>query len=61
MDGGEKITSGLVRGGCDCPELLELAEKILDQVPWLVEVLVIKTLGRAMAFRGYDRSLAGSG
>ena len=44
MDGGEKITSGLVIAGCDGSELLKLAEKVLDQVSCLVQVLVIKLL-----------------
>lgn len=61
MDSGEKITRGLVVAGCDGSELLELAKEILDQMACLVEVLVIKALVRAMAFRRYDRSLAGSG
>lgn len=61
MDSGEKITSGLVVTGCDGSELLELAEEILDQMACLVEVLVIKSLVRAMAFRRYDCSLAGPG
>ena len=59
MNGCEKITSGLVVAGCDGSELLELAEKILDQVSCLVQVLVIKPLVCAMAFRRYDRGLAG--
>lgn len=59
MDGGEKITSGLVVTGCDGSELLELAEKILDQVSCLVEVLVIKSLVYTMAFRRDNRGLAG--
>ena len=61
MDGGEKITSGLVIAGCDSSELLELAEKILDEVSCLVQVLVIKALVRAMALRRYDRGLADLG
>ena len=61
MDGGEKITSGFVIAGGDGSELLELTEEILDQMPCLVEVLVIEPLARAVAFRRYDRGLAGPG
>ena len=61
MNGGEKSTRSLVVAGCDGSELLELAEKILDQVSCLVQVLVTQSLVRAMAFRRYDRGLAGPG
>jgi hypothetical protein len=61
MDGGEKIASGLVIAGFDGSELLELAEKILDQMACLVQVFVIKSLARAMAFRRYDRGFASPG
>lgn len=61
MNGGEKITSGLVIAGCDGSELLELAKEILDQVSCLVQVFVIKPLVRTMAFRRDDRGLAGPG
>ena len=61
MDGGEKITSGLVIAGCDGAELFKLAEEILNEVSCLVQMLVIKPLVRAMAFRRYDRGLAGPG
>jgi hypothetical protein len=57
MDGSQKVTSCLVIAGCNGSELLELTEIILDQMPLLVHVLVIKSLVRAMAFRRYDRGL----
>lgn len=37
MDGGKEIPGGFVVAGCDRPELLELAEEILDQVALFVE------------------------
>ena len=37
MDGGKEISGGFVIAGCDRPELLELAEKILDQATLFVE------------------------
>lgn len=61
MNGGEKITSGLVIAGCNGSELLKLAEEILNEVSCLVRVLIIAPLVRAMAFRRYDCSLAGPG
>ena len=51
MNGDEKIASGLVIAGCNGSELLELAKKNFDQVSCLVQLLVIKPLVRAMAFR----------
>ena len=61
MDGGEKITSGLVIAGGNGSELLEFAEKILDQMPCLVQVFVIEPLVRARTFGRNDCCLAGSG
>ena len=58
MDGREKITCGLVIAGCNGSELLELIEKILDQVTCLVPVFVINSFVRAMASRRYERSFA---
>jgi hypothetical protein len=37
VDGGKEIPGGFVVAGCDRPELLELAEEILDQVALFVE------------------------
>lgn len=37
MDGGKEILGGFVVAGCNRPELLELAEEILDQVALFVE------------------------
>lgn len=54
MDSGEYITSGFVITVCDGSQLLELAEKTRPDVVH-VQVLVIKSLVRAMAFRRYYR------
>jgi hypothetical protein len=61
MDGDEKRASGFVIAGWNGLELLELAEKILDQMTCLVQVIIIKPLVRAVAFRRDDRSLASPG
>jgi len=36
VDGGKEIPGGFVVARCDCPELLEFAEEILDQVALFV-------------------------
>ena len=46
VDGCEEVSRGFVVARCDCPELLELAEEILDEVPRLVEFLVVVALYR---------------
>ena len=40
MDGGKEIPGSFVVAGCDRPELLELAEEILDQVALFVELAI---------------------
>ena len=61
MDAGQEASCGLVVAGGNGPELLELGEEVLDQVPGLVEVFV-KGARRLAAFaRWDDRRLAGLG
>ena len=45
INGGEKITGGLVITGCNGSKLLELAKEILKKVSCLVQMLVNKTAG----------------
>jgi|SRR5947208_11496933 len=59
MDGGEEISRGLVVARGDGPELLELAEEILDQVTRFIEMAVIRTRGFAVGAGGDDGRLAG--
>jgi hypothetical protein len=40
MDGGEEIAGGFVIARCDRPELLEFAEKTLDQMALFVEFAI---------------------
>ena len=40
VNGSEKISGGFVIAGGDCPELLDLAEEILDQMARFVEFSV---------------------
>jgi hypothetical protein len=40
VDGGKEIPGGFVVAGGDCPELLELAEEILDQMAFFVEFAI---------------------
>src|SRR5215218_6049596 len=58
---GQEASGGLVIAGGDGPELLELGEEVLDQMPGLVEVFV-KGARRLAGFpRWDDRRLAGVG
>ena len=58
---GQEALGGLVIAGGDGPELLELGEQVLDQMPGLVEVFV-KGARRLAGFpRWDDRRLAGLG
>lgn len=43
MNGGEKVALGLVIARRDRSELLELGNKVLDEVPRLIEVTVVGT------------------
>ena len=49
MDGGEEDLRGFVVPRCDCAELPELAEEVLDQMARLVEFLVVVALHRPVA------------
>ena len=40
MNAGQEASCGLVIAGGNGPELLELGEEVLDQMPGLVEVFV---------------------
>ena len=52
MDGSQEVTSSLVIAGCNGSELFEFAKEILDEMPCLVQMLVIKSLaGGARRFR----------
>src|SRR3954462_12294104 len=61
VNAGQEASCGLVVAGGNGPELLELGEEVLDQMPGLVEVFV-KGARRLAAFaRWDDRRLAGLG
>src|SRR3954454_18144138 len=61
VNAGQEASCGLVLAGGDGPELLELGEEVLDQMPGLVEVCVEGA--RCVAgFAGWDDGrLAGFG
>ena len=58
MDGAEEVAGALVVAGGDGPELLELGEEGLDQVPGLLEVFVEGARCLAGCPRWDDRRLA---
>ncbi len=59
VNAGQEASCCLVVAGGNGPELLELGEKVLDQMPGLVEVFV-EGARRLAAFAGWDdRRLAG--
>src|SRR4051795_8185981 len=61
VNAGQEASCGLVVAGGNGPELLELGEEVLDQMPGLVEVFV-KGARRLAGFpRWDDRRLAGFG
>ena len=61
VNAGQEASRGLVVAGGDGPELLELGEEVLDQMPGLVEVFV-KGARRLPGFaRWDDRRLVGFG
>ena len=53
MDAGQEASRGLVVAGGNRPELLELSEEVLDQMPGLVELL-IKGAGCLPGFPRWD-------
>ena len=59
VNAGQEASCGLVVAGGNGPELLELGEEVLDQMPGLVEVLVKGARCLAGFARGDDRRLAG--
>src|SRR3954470_15069113 len=61
VNAGQKASCGLVVAGGNGPELLELGEEGLDQMPGLVEVFVKGARCRPGLARGGDRRLAGLG
>ena len=61
VNAGQEASCGLVVAGGDGPELLELGEEGLDQMPGLVEVCVKGARRRAGFARGDDGRLAGLG
>ena len=61
MNAGQEASRGLVVASGDGPELLELGEEGLDQVPGLVEVFVEGARCRAGLARWDDGCLAGLG
>src|SRR4029434_8348589 len=61
VNAGQEASCGLVIAGGDGPELLELGEEVLDQMPGLVEVFV-KGARRLAGFPRWDHGcLAGLG
>ena len=46
VDGGKEVSGGFVVARCDCAELLEFAEEVLDEMARLVEFLVVVALHR---------------
>jgi hypothetical protein len=61
VDGGKEIPGGFVVASCDCPELLELAEEILDQVTLFVEFAIELARRRAVWSRRDCGGFAGRG
>jgi hypothetical protein len=61
VDAGQEASCGLVIAGGDGPELLELGEEVLDQMPGLVELFVKGARCLAGFPRWDDRCLAGFG
>src|SRR4051795_4116788 len=61
VNAGQEASCGLVVAGGDGPELLELGEEVLDQMPGLVEVFVKGARCLAGFARWDDRCLAGFG
>ena len=59
MNAGQEASCGLVIAGGNGPELLELGEEVLDQMPGLVEVFVEGAWCLAGLARWDDRCLAG--
>src|SRR5215208_6241397 len=59
VNAGQKASCGLVIAGGNGPELLELGEKVLDQMPGLVEVFVKGARRLAGLARWDDRRLTG--
>ena len=59
VNAGQEASCGLVVAGGNGPELLELGEEVLDQMPGLVEVLVEGARCLAGLARGDDGRLAG--
>lgn len=44
MDGAEEVVSAFIVSGCDGPILLEFGKEVLDQVPGLIQVLIVFAL-----------------
>ncbi len=53
MNGTQEISGGLVVACCESPELLQLGEEVLDEMPGLVEVVVTGTGDTAVGL-GWD-------
>jgi hypothetical protein len=61
VNAGQEASCGLVVAGGDGPELLELGEEVLDQMPGLVEICVKGARYLSGLARGDHRRLAGFG
>src|SRR3954453_119980 len=61
VNAGQEASCGLVVASGNGPELLELGEEVLDQMPGLVEVFVKGARCRPGLPRWDDRHLAGLG
>jgi len=61
VDGGKEIAGGFVVAGCDCPELFEFTEEILDQVALFVEFAIELAWRRAVWSRRDYGGFAGRG
>ena len=61
VNAGQEASCGLVVAGGDGPELLELGDEVLDQMPGLIEVFVKGARCRPGLPRWDDRRLAGLG
>src|ERR1041384_2778040 len=59
VNAGQEASRGLVVAGGDGPELLELGEEVLDQMPGLVELCVKGARRRPGFARWDDGRLAG--
>ncbi len=59
MSRGQEVAGGFVVPGCDCPELFEFGEDVLDEVARLIKVFVELPLQAPVGFGRDDHAHAG--